>query len=76
MASKTPEDMPSCGVEEDHTMEVVGANCTCRLEEEEEEGEEGDTAWSNDTPRSQDQPDCRHTGNDWSSDKYVNLIDC
>ena len=53
MASKTPEDMPSCGVEEDHTREVVEANCTCRLEEE-EEGEEGDTAWSSDTPRSQD----------------------
>ena len=53
MASKTPEDMPSCDVEEDHTREVVGANCTCRLEGEEGQ-EEGDTAWSSDTPRSQD----------------------
>ena len=53
MASKTPEDMPSCGVEEDHTREVGEASCTCMLEEE-EEGEEGDTAWSSGTPRSQD----------------------
>ena len=54
MASKTPEDMPSCGVEEDHTREVVGASCTCRLEEEEEGEEEREEAWSSDTPRSQD----------------------